>query len=142
MRHIKGGCHCGNISFVFLWPPGGAEIPVRACSCSFCARHRGTYTSHPEGRLDAQIEDLSAVNRYRFGTRTAEFFICTNCGVVPFVTSTIEGALYAVVNVNAFEPDDKITFDTATTNFDGEDVGDRLERRARTWIPDVRIEAL
>ena len=142
MRKIQGACHCGNISFVFLWPAEGDEIPVRACSCSFCTRHGAVYTSHPEGRLDAEIKDLSAVNRYRFGTRTAEFFICTKCGVVPFVTSIVEGALYAVVNVNAFEPDDTIIFESATTDFDGENIGDRLERRARTWIPDVRIEAV
>ena len=29
--------------------------------------------------------------------------MCTACGVVPVVTSRIDGRLYAVVSVNAFE---------------------------------------
>jgi len=146
MRRFNGGCHCGNISFVFQRPEddiletgGDARIPARACGCSFCTRHGASYTSHPEGRLDAEIRDLSLVSRYRFGTRTAEFFVCKRCGVVPFVTSTIDGALYAVINVNTTEPASGISFETSIADFDGEEVDDRLARRARSWIPDVRI---
>jgi hypothetical protein len=140
MRTIRGRCHCGNISYDFHWPLGGDQIPVRACSCSFCTKHRGTYTSHPEARLDARVEDVSALSRYTFATGTAEFFVCARCGVVPLVTSTIDGNLYAVVNVNTFEPDETLVFETAVTDFDGEETEGRLARRQRTWIPDVRIE--
>jgi hypothetical protein len=140
MRRFEGRCHCGNISFVFQWPLDEWVIPVRACGCTFCTRHGGVYTSHPEGRLDAEIENPSAVNRYRFGTRTAEFFVCRRCGVVPFITSSIEETLYAVVNVNTFDAGDTVTFDASRTDFDGETIEGRLERRARTWIPEVRID--
>jgi hypothetical protein len=146
MRRFKGGCHCGNMSFVYQWPDdeslpddSDVRIPARACGCSFCIRHGASYTSHPEGRLDAEIQDLSLISRYRFGTRTAEFFICRRCGVVPFVTSSIEGALYAVVNVNTIDPGGGISFAPSTADFNDEGVEDRLARRARSWIPDVRI---
>ena len=136
---IHGRCHCGNIEFDLSWPVETDEIPVRACSCSFCTKHRGVYTSHPEAELDAHIEDRAAVNRYTFGTGTAEFFVCSRCGVVPFVTSNIDGRLFAVVNVNTFDPDAALSFDCATTTFDGEDTESRLARRSRTWISNVRV---
>ena len=44
---ITGSCHCGNISFVLDWQPEPTEIPARACSCSFCTKHGGVWTSHP-----------------------------------------------------------------------------------------------
>ena len=139
MQIINGGCHCGNIRFEFLWPLEGPEIPVRACSCTFCIKHKGTYTSHPQAQLKATIRDLSSVTKYVFGTESADFFICSQCGVLPFVTSTIRGRDYAVVNVNAFEDIDFTRLKPSVSNFDGETIEDRLGRRQRTWIPNVRV---
>ena len=140
MRRIKGKCHCGNISYEFLWPEAGSRIPVRACSCTFCMKHGGVYTSHPDGQLAVQISDPALVNKYSFGTRTAEFHVCSLCGAVPFVTSTIDGSKYAVVNVNTFEGINRSDFDSSVTDFDGESVGDRLQRRKKKWISKVRGE--
>ena len=74
-----------------------------------------------------------------FGTRTADFHLCTHCGVVPVVTSRIDGRLYAVVSVNAFDGVDAARIRRAPANFDGEGEGSRLARRARSWIGDVRF---
>ena len=139
MRKISGRCHCGNIAYDFLWPYAGSQIPVRACSCTFCLKHGGVYTSHPDGELSAHIEEPNHVNPYTFGTKTAEFFICTLCGAVPFVTSTIDKRLYAVVNVNTFEGVDRSELSSSVTDFDSENVGDRLDRRKRKWTPRVEI---
>jgi len=139
MQRINGKCHCGNISYEFLWPESGSRIPVRACSCTFCVKHGGVYTSHPDGQLTVQISDRTLAHRYSFGTKTAEFHICTECGAVPIVTSTIEGKMYAVVNVNTFEGVDRAELDSSVTDFDGESVGDRLERRKQKWISQVTI---
>jgi hypothetical protein len=79
------------------------------------------------------------VSRYAFGTKTADFHICTTCGIVPVVTSDIGGKTYAVVNVNTFEGLDPALLRRATANFNGEDETSRLARRARGWIPDVRF---
>ena len=139
MRNIVGKCHCGNIEYEFLWPEPANKIPVRACSCTFCRKHNGVYTSHSKAQLKARISNHSRVSRYAFGTKTAEFYICTSCGVVPFVVSQIQGQLYAVVNVNTFEdvnPEDLVS---SVTDFDGESLDGRLQRRARNWIPQVTI---
>ncbi|MFQ6022112.1 MAG: GFA family protein [Acidiferrobacterales bacterium] len=139
MRQIEGGCHCGNIRFQFLWPLVDTQIPVRACGCSFCTKHSGIYTSHPEAQLAVEIVDRSLVNKYMFGTKTAEFHICSRCGVVPFVTSTIDGREYAVVNVNTFNDVDPSELTSSVSNFDAETTADRLGRRKRSWIPNVSV---
>jgi hypothetical protein len=58
------------------------------------------WTSDPRGTLEIAIAEPALVSNYGFGTRTAECHICTRCGVVPVVTSRIDGALYAVISVN------------------------------------------
>lgn len=136
---IIGSCHCRNIRFELAWPDDAPQIGVRECDCSFCQKHGGKWTSHRDAELDVQIDDASKVSKYRFGTGTAEFQFCSVCGAVPFVVSEIEKHLYAVVNTNTFEPNDGISFTHSTTDFDDEDVGSRLKRRAQNWIPTVRL---
>lgn len=136
---IQGKCHCGNISFSLSWAPDPAEIPARACTCSFCVKHGGVWTSNPEGALKVVVKDPSLVSRYAFGTRTAEFHICARCGIVPVVTSTIDDHLYAVVSVNAFEGVDPSLLRRAPASFDGEGSDSRLARRKRNWIADVKF---
>jgi len=136
---IRGRCHCGNIAFDLAWPRDAAPIPARACTCSFCRKHGGVWTSSPAAKLEVRIDDPAHASRYRFGTATADFHLCTRCGVVPLVTSAIEGRLYAVVNVNAFEGVEAGRIEPSPASFDGEGSDARLERRKRNWIADVRI---
>jgi len=136
---INGKCHCGNIAFVLSWEPDPAEIPARACGCGFCTKHGGVWTSNPRGALKVKVLDPARVTRYQFGTRTAEFHICTGCGVVPLVTSRIDDHLYAVVSVNAFESIEPSLLRRSPANFDGEGTGDRLARRKRNWIGNVEF---
>ena len=136
---IDGACHCGNVSFTLEWLPAPTEIPARACGCSFCVKHGGVWTSNPNGSLQIKVKDPTLVSRYMFGTRTAEFHVCSGCGVVPVVTSEIAGRLYAVVNVNTFEGVDAALLRRASANFDGEGTDSRLERRARNWIGRVQF---
>jgi hypothetical protein len=136
---IHGKCHCGNIAFSLTWEPDPAEIQVRACTCSFCVKHGGVWTSNPNGTLEVVVKDPSLVSRYAFGTRTAEFHTCAHCGVVPVVTSRIDGNLYAVVSVNAFEGVEQSLLRRTSTSFDGEGTDSRLARRKRNWIANVKF---
>jgi hypothetical protein len=83
------------------------------------------------------VNDASLVSKYSFGTKTAQFHICTRCGVVPIVTSQIKGHTYAVVSVKAFEGVDPSLLKPAAASFGEEDEEARLGRRAKNWIPDV-----
>jgi len=139
---ISGSCHCGNIGFDLLWEPEPKGIPARSCTCSFCTKHGGVWTSCPTGSLIVTIADPASVSRYVFGTMTARFHICTKCGVVPVVTSEIDRKLYAVVNVNAFQDVDRTLLKQASASFDSEDEQSRLSRRKRNWIPNVQFSEI
>jgi len=136
---LPGRCHCGNISFSLTWDPDPAEIPARACTCNFCTKHGGVWTSNPRGKLTIKVQDSNKVQKYTFGTRTAEFHICQRCGVVPVVTSRIDGRLYAVISVNVLEDAGRSLLKTTPASFEAEDEAKRLARRTRTWIPDVEL---
>lgn len=136
---IQGKCHCGNIHYALDWPEDGTDIKIRACGCSFCIKHGGSWTSHRDSELVAEVREAALVSKYRFGSQTADFYVCARCGAVPFVTSAIDGRLYAVVNANTFEGINPSSLMQTSTNFDGEGSGERLERRKRNWIPTVRI---
>lgn len=112
---------------------------MRACTCSFCVKHGGVWTSNPKGALEVTIADPALVSRYGFGTRTADFHVCTRCGMVPAVTSRIDGGVYAVANVNTFENVDRARLKRGSASFDGEGEDSRLARRKRSWILEVRF---
>jgi hypothetical protein len=136
---LNGKCHCGNIAFTLDWPEDKTEIPARACTCSFCIKHGGVWTSSPGAKLSVVLRQADLVSKYAFGTATATFHVCARCGAVPIVTSEIENHLYAVVNVNTLENFDPSRLRRGTADFDGEDVQSRLARRYKNWIADVRI---
>lgn len=136
---IDGRCHCGQIAFVLDWPGAPSDIIARECGCTFCRKHGAVWTSHPDAKLSVTVRQADAVSTYAFGTETATFHVCGRCGVVPIVTSDIDGRLYAVVNVNTFENLDVAGIRRQGANFDGEAQPSRLARRQRHWIPDVRL---
>ncbi len=136
-RRIAGSCHCGNIRFTFDRPEAGPTIPVRACGCGMCRKHGGVWTSHPQGRFQLHIADEARVTRYRFGTKTADFHVCANCGVVPIVTCVLDGTRYAVFNANTFDDVDRAELAQSAADFEGEATEDRLARRRRNWTPEA-----
>lgn len=136
---IHGACHCGNISFKLNWSPEPERIPARACGCTFCVKHGGVWTSCPTGSLQVHVEDRSQVSAYAFGTKTADFHVCTRCGVVPVVSCRLDDRLYAVVNINTFEGVPAGMLQHSPASFDGEDEATRLARRRRNWIPEVQF---
>jgi hypothetical protein len=136
---LTGGCHCGNIRLDLAGVPEGAVLAVRECGCSFCQKHGGLWMAPAGTRLTVAIAQPAEVARYAFGTKTAEFHVCRVCGVVPVVTSRIAGQLYAVVSVRAFEgiPPERLA--RRAVDFEGEETGERLARRARNWIAAVEF---
>lgn len=112
-------------------------MPARACTCSFCTKHVGVWTTLSSAFLKVNVKEPDCLSRYAFDTKTAQFHICTRCGVVPVVTSRIDGRLYAVVNVNAMENVDASFFQHASVSFAGEGEALRLARRKRNWIAHV-----
>jgi hypothetical protein len=127
------------MTFRLHWAPASPQISARACGCTFCLKHGGVWTSHPTASLEVLIQDASLAGKYSFATKTAEFHICSRCGVVPLVTSRMEGRVYAVVNINTFDEIDRSMLRASPATFEGEDESARLERRRQNWIPDVKF---
>jgi hypothetical protein len=133
MHVHHGSCHCGAIKTVFQTEKATAELGARACQCSFCRAHGASWISDPAGSLDIAIG--GPVNRYRFGTGTAEFLVCSACGVVPAVTWDGDGRLFAVARVDCLADKDAFLANVRPMQFEAEDVEQRLARRAHSWTP-------
>jgi hypothetical protein len=116
----RGGCHCGNLRLSLRLSQMPAETRLRACGCSFCRAHNTRTTGDPSGSVDIHAADWSLVERYRFGTGTAEFLICKRC---------------AVINTNCLDDRAAFTRQPDPVDHDGEATGDRLARRAANWTP-------
>lgn len=135
---IHGSCHCGNLRFVLGWTGPTDPLPARACGCSFCQKHGGVWTAHPEASVQLEVANPALHQRYRFGTETADFHVCSRCGGVPFVTSTIDGTDFAVVSVRALDGFDSKRLAIVPADFAEERTDARLERRRQHWIGQVR----
>lgn len=132
---MSGRCHCGNLTVEFVATRGAAELPVRLCGCTFCARHRPRYTSDPGGRVRIHAADPELLTRYRFGLALGDFLVCRACGVYVAAIEGDDGDARAVINLNCLDQADAFTGEPTTVNVDGEDAGARSARRARSWTP-------
>ncbi|VAV86471.1 hypothetical protein MNBD_ALPHA02-2108 [hydrothermal vent metagenome] len=113
------------------------EMALRRCSCSFCRKQGGRYTSDPNGKLSIEISDADSINRYNFGHKTADFINCTICGGLPFFTSEINGNCFAVINVNCLDKVDQLTENDTLLSSNMETKEHRLARRKKNWIGNV-----
>jgi hypothetical protein len=137
MHDLRGSCHCGNVEFTLFTEKSPDELVPRRCSCTMCRRHGGSYISDPDARLVLRYGDPSLLSLYRFGHGTAQWIICSRCGVLTAVICEIDKRLRAVVRVQSML-DHKFAPETST-DFDDETVAGRLERRAKNWIGTVEV---
>jgi len=69
----------------------------------FCRAHGASTVSDPNGHLTIRIAEPDSARRYRFGLKTADFLICTRCGVYVAAVLPDPGGAVAIVNANTFE---------------------------------------
>ena len=80
--------------------------------------------------------------RYRFGTGTADFLFCADCGVVVVAITESTAGLKAVLNVNTLDEAESLEFAYSDSDFEGESVEQRVSRRNERWISHVRIRQI
>lgn len=124
---LAGGCHCGNLGVVFETSSAPETFEVRACGCAFCRAHGALSVTDP-GRL----------SRYEFALRTAEFLVCTTCGVYLGAYFDAGDAAYAVLNLNALEARDRFPA-ARRADWSGETAESRRARRVERWTPADRF---
>jgi hypothetical protein len=134
-HRFEGGCHCGNLSFVFEASAGLDVLGLRADQCSFCRAHNARTTSDPKGTIRIAARDGSKLSRYQFGLKTADFLVCSQCGVYIGAMMRDGEQQWMTVNVNAFKPPPPTDTPFVPVNFDLEDVPTRQSRRKARWTP-------
>ena len=110
MARHAGGCHCGALRLEF---DTDKPLAPRACQCNFCRERGARWVSDPAGSAMLAIGPDTV--RYRFGTGTADFLICTRCGSC--IAAVHDGSL-AVLNLNTFE-DPHLHLSGEPMDFDG-----------------------
>ena len=130
-----GGCHCENIKVRLRLAKPPEQMPLRSCSCSFCRSHGTRTISDRDGLVEIAATDWSLVERYRFGSRTADYLLCRRCGVYVGAVCETSSGLRAVVNVNCLDDRAAFTQAPAAPDYDGETTDARLDRRATNWMP-------
>jgi hypothetical protein len=121
--------------------PAESEIPARACTCSFCAKHGGVCTSCPTGSLTVSVNDRACVSTIRVRHHSAEFHVSTACGVVPVVTSRSDSRLDGRSSVSThFENVEPALLRRAPATLESENEQTRLRPRKHNWIAGVQFD--
>jgi hypothetical protein len=137
---LAGRCHCGNLELVLETRLRPARLPLRACTCTFCARHGARSTSDPQGRVTVTVHEPERLVRYRFGLGTADFLVCGRCGVYVAAVMTEGGSAWAVVDVNALDAVELFARAPTPFTYDGETADERGARRKARWTPALVVE--
>ena len=132
-----GGCHCENIGVKLRLSRSPEQMALRSCSCAFCRAHGTRTLSDRDGLVEITAGDCSLVERYRFGSRTADYLLCRRCGVYVGAVCETRTGLRAVLNVNCLADRAAFTQAPAAPDFDGESIDTRLDRRSTNWMPAV-----
>ena len=74
----QGACHCGAVRFEVALKGGLKE--ARRCNCSLC-RMRGAVALSADRADFALLEGADRLTLYQFGTKTAEHYFCSVCGI-------------------------------------------------------------
>ena len=129
----EGGCHCGALRYRYRTRQEPSAWNVRTCECSFCRAHRGVAVSDPDGTVEFEEAVIGSLTRYRFGQRSADFLICSRCGVhIGVVMETGEGS-YGIINANTLRPTPIEMAQPEQRNFSEELQEQRIARRKKSW---------
>ncbi len=139
LKPLEGSCHCGNIHYQLHLTKALKSYTARACQCSFCRKHSGTYISDPKGKLLISIKDRKQANHYRFASKVIEFLICKSCGVLPCAIRTIDDKQHGIVNIHTLKSNIASTLEVQPLDYDEESEADKKHRHNQNWIADVTL---
>jgi hypothetical protein len=134
-HRFEGGCHCGNLSYVFETSTGFDKLGLRMCACDFCRKHGQRSASDPNGHVHITVKNSVHLTRYRFAHNTSDFLICTVCGVYIGAMLADKNDAWMVVNVNTLKEKPALDYPVTLHNFDSETYESRIDRRKKVWTP-------
>lgn len=77
------------------------------------------------------------MEKYRFGSRTADYLLCRRCGVYVGAVCDTPDRHRAVINTLCLDDRAAFSQEAVRPDYDGEAVEDRLARRTANWMPIV-----
>jgi hypothetical protein len=128
-----GICHCEAIGFTYETAVAPTAWPLRACACRFCRSHGAVTTSDPHGALELTGRDRDRLMRYRFELRTADFCVCSTCGV--YIAAVTRDGRFGIINTNALVDRPVPLSPPQPMSYDGETTAARTARREQRWTP-------
>ncbi len=128
-----GSCHCGAIGYAYTTTVHPADWPVRACQCRFCRAHDALSTSEPGAEIAFTAANPEHLVRYRFGLCTADFILCSKCGVYNGAVIETDSGRFGIINTHALDPQPASLAAPQPISYDGEDTTGRVERREKRW---------
>jgi hypothetical protein len=87
------------------------------------------------GRLQFYCSRPELLQRYRFGTGTAEFLLCRECGVYLGAQTSSDGARFGILNTLTLNPVPAGLRSPEAMNYGGETAESRRARRVARWTP-------
>jgi len=135
MAEYLARCHCGALSARYRTAKAPGEWSIRACQCSFCRAREALSTSDPEGALRFSCALPESLQRYRFGTGSADFLICRECGIYLGAQITRAGSRFGILNTRTLTPAPEGLPQGVAMSYDNETPEVRYERRKGRWTP-------
>jgi hypothetical protein len=129
------GCHCGALTAHYRTILPTDTWPVRACQCAFCTAHAALSTSDPSGSLTFSASEPELLQRYQFGTRSADFLICRACGMYLGAVMSEGPKRWGILNVRTLQPPPSDLPVPQPMQYDGEPFEARTQRRTARWTP-------
>jgi hypothetical protein len=81
------------------------------------------------------VRHSELLQHYRFGLQTADFLVCTRCGVyVGAQIATAQGA-FGIINTVTMMPVPEGLPAAAPADYGAESSNERVERREKRWTP-------
>jgi len=138
LYELSGSCHCGNLSFEMQITDEPVSYATRSCDCEFCCKHGASYLSDKDGKLTISIIDQSNLQKYRQGSKIADFLLCKQCSVLIGVCCEIQGNLFASINSRTIDGDTMFG-ETQTVSPQHLSDDERVHRWQEVWFQDVQI---
>ena len=117
MVTYHGSCHCGLVQFSVR-----KTHPIKTlvdCDCSMCRRQGFLHTPVEDDELEI-LSGESRLSAYQFGSKTAKYWFCPDCGCNPFNRSRNNPQRYSV-NVRCLDEFDELLASTDIWFVDGHD---------------------
>jgi hypothetical protein len=137
LMNYSGICHCGNISVEFVTEFPASKLELRRCVCSFCIKHGAITATDPQGSVKITIASEKNLSQYRFGLRTADFIVCSVCGVYVAAMLKQNGEVFATLNINTLKNVNEFTSPPVKVNYESETASEKVSRRKEKWTPAV-----